>query len=312
VPVGPPFVSHPVDATHVADPNPGWYMGDLHMHAYHSNPHGPDEVALVKYARPAGLDFLPITEYVTNQHHRELGAAQAANPDLLIWPSREVITYYGHAIVLGETPDEVDWRHGAPGVTLRGIEERSVADGALFGIAHPTTWPGPLLSSFCRGCEFTLSKSIDWDHVTTIEVSNSATLVDDTEFGGPGLGVKIQNPFMNTAITFWQGLLKAGHKVTGVAGSGEPARQCMEMILASGVAHECRTTLHPALLAEAEVEDLAASLAEAGVRNYALQMFRAQGCGNRELVAGAASGHLNPVARQRIAARFDKFTLRLP
>jgi pyruvate formate lyase activating enzyme len=101
-------------------------------------------------------------------------------------------------------------------------------------------------------------------------------------------------------------------KITGVAGSGEPARQCLEMIIASGVAHECRTTLHPALLAEAEVEQLAATLAAAGVRNYALQMFRAQGCGNRELVAGAASGHLSAQARNRIAARFDNFTLRLP
>lgn len=101
-------------------------------------------------------------------------------------------------------------------------------------------------------------------------------------------------------------------KVTGVAGSGEPARQCMEMILASGVAHECRTTLHPALMAEAEVEQLAAQLAAAGVRNYALQMFRAQGCGNAALVASAARGHLSDAVKVRMAARFDTFTLRLP
>lgn len=101
-------------------------------------------------------------------------------------------------------------------------------------------------------------------------------------------------------------------KVTRVAGSGEPARQCMEMILASGVAHECRTTLHPALMAEAEVEELAAELAAAGVRNYAVQMFRAQGCGNEALVASAARGHLSDAAKARIAARFDTFTVRLP
>ena len=146
--------------------------------------------------------------------------AQAANPDLLIWPSREVITYFGHATVFGETPDVVDWRHGAPGVSLRRIEDQSVADGALFGVAHPTTFPGPL-ASFCRGCEFTLGGVIDWDEVTTIEVSNSATLVDDTELGGPGLGVKVQNPFMVTAIDLWQRLLLQGHKITGVAGSDD-------------------------------------------------------------------------------------------
>ena len=101
-------------------------------------------------------------------------------------------------------------------------------------------------------------------------------------------------------------------KVTGVAGSGEPARQCLEMIIASGVAHECRTTLHPTLLAESEIEEMAAMLAAAGVRNYAVQMFRAQGCGDGALIGSAARGHLSEAARERISARFENFTLRLP
>jgi pyruvate formate lyase activating enzyme len=101
-------------------------------------------------------------------------------------------------------------------------------------------------------------------------------------------------------------------KVTGVAGSGEPARESARLIIASGVAHECRTTVHPALLSEQDVEQLAASLAASGVRNYALQMFRAQGCGSLELKASAASGYISEEAQQRIAARFDKFTFRLP
>ncbi|MBI3286166.1 MAG: anaerobic ribonucleoside-triphosphate reductase activating protein, partial [Burkholderiales bacterium] len=37
-------------------------------------------------------------------------------------------------------------------------------------------------------------------------------------------------------------------KITGVAGSGRNAQACAELILASGVAHECRTTIHPDLL----------------------------------------------------------------
>ena len=101
-------------------------------------------------------------------------------------------------------------------------------------------------------------------------------------------------------------------KVTGVRASGEPARACMEMIIASGVAHECRTTLHPSLVSEHQVEQLAATLAEAGVRNYALQLFRAQGCGNGALAASAASGYVSATVLARIAARFEQFTLRLP
>jgi pyruvate formate lyase activating enzyme len=100
-------------------------------------------------------------------------------------------------------------------------------------------------------------------------------------------------------------------KVTGVAGSAEPAQRCLDMIVASGVAHECRTTWHPALLTETDVEELAEELADRGVRHYAVQMFRAQGCGNGALI-GAARGQLGEAARQRIGERFDSFTLRLP
>ncbi len=117
-PVGPPFVPQPVDATHVANPNPGWYYGDMHMHGYHSNPSAPDWQRWVEYGRTAGLNFLPATDYVTNQHHGELGPIQAANPDVVIWPGREIITYFGHANAIGETPSVADWRHGAPGVTF--------------------------------------------------------------------------------------------------------------------------------------------------------------------------------------------------
>lgn len=220
-PVGPPFVDQPVDPAHVADPAPGWYHGDFHMHGRHSNPNAPDWDGFVSFARRAGLDFLPVTDYVTDQHQRELGPVQAAHPDVVIWPGREVITYFGHATVFGETPSVVDWRHGAPGVSLRDIQRQSVADGALFGIAHPTIFPTPLFASFCRGCEFTLDDEIDLDAVATLEVLTGPILVDDKEIGGPGLGYKIQNPFVATAVDRWERLLLAGHKMTAVSGSDD-------------------------------------------------------------------------------------------
>lgn len=102
---------------------------------------------------------------------------------------------------------------------------------------------------------------------------------------------------------------KAYRKITGIDNSGDPARSCMEAIVASGVAHECRTTVHPALLGETEIEQLAATLAEAGVRNYVLQTFRAQGCADPALAASAAVC-VGPDALARIAARFERFTLR--
>ncbi|NHZ81386.1 anaerobic ribonucleoside-triphosphate reductase activating protein [Massilia sp. CCM 8695] len=102
---------------------------------------------------------------------------------------------------------------------------------------------------------------------------------------------------------------EAYQRVTGVFGSGDPARACLEMIVDSGVAHECRTTLHPALLSEADVEALATTLADAGVRNYALQTFRAQGCADAGLNA-TAGALMGAAALERIAARFEKFVLR--
>ena len=219
--VGPAFVPQPVDPTHVARAAAGWYQADLHMHGRHSHPSGPDWDGFVARARAAGLDVLPVTDYVTDQHHRELGPVQAANPDLLVWPSREVITYFGHATVFGETPSVVDWRHGAPGVSLGGIQAASVADGALFGVAHPTIFPTPVFASFCRGCEFTLDREIDWDAVDTVEVLTGPMLVDDTQLGGPGMGTRIQNPFVATAIDEWEDLLRRGHKITAVQGSDD-------------------------------------------------------------------------------------------
>jgi hypothetical protein len=115
----------------------------------------------------------------------------------------------------------VDWRHGAPGVSLAGIQAASLADGALFGIAHPTSFPTALFASFCRGCEFTLGDQIDWDGVDTMEVLTGPVLVDDTQAGGPGVGLQVQNPFTLTAIDLWQRQLLAGRKITAVSGSDD-------------------------------------------------------------------------------------------
>lgn len=219
--VGAPFQPTPVDPDHVARAEPGWYHADLHMHGPHSHPSAPDWEGFVGHARAAGLDVLPVTEYVTTQHHRELGAVQAAHPDLLLWPAREIITYFGHVTVFGETPSVVEWRHGAPGVTLRDIQAASVDDGALFGIAHPTIFPTPVFASFCRGCEFTLDEEVDWGRVHLFEVLTGPILVDDSDIGGRGLGVQIQNPFVTTALDEWQDNLRKGRRSTAVSGSDD-------------------------------------------------------------------------------------------
>ena len=228
---GPAFSPDPVDPAHVANPDPDWYAGDFHMHGFHSSPSAPpfddgdpgDVDSFVDFARAADLDFLPVTDYVTTQHHDELGPVQRANPDVLVWPGREIITYFGHATAFGESPSVVDYRHGFEDVTLGAIQAATVDDGALFGVAHPTIFPGPLFQNFCRGCEFTLGSDIDWGLVDTIEVLTGGILVDDTALGGPGLGVEIQNPFVESAIDLWESRLLAGDRITAVSGSDDKA-----------------------------------------------------------------------------------------
>jgi hypothetical protein len=217
--VGPAFVAQPVDPTHVADANPGWYRGDFHMHGYHSASRAPSWQEEVDYARSVGLDFLPITDYVTNQHWRELGAVQDANPDVVIWPGREIITYFGHMTAVGETPSVIEYRHGFEDVSARTIQQRTKADGALFQVNHPTTFAGPLFTNFCRGCAFDLGSVIDWSAVDTFEVLTGPILVDSSQLAGPPNPLRIQNPFTRPAIDLWVDRLMAGYKLTAVSGS---------------------------------------------------------------------------------------------
>lgn len=211
--------SDPVDQTYVARSAPGWYAGDFHMHAYHSNPRAPDWDGFITQAREAKLDFLMVTEYVTTQHWRTLGAVQRANPDLLIYPGREIITYYGHVMGHGETPHLSEYRHGFENVKLADIQKAARADGALFQINHPTSFPPPLFSNFCRGCYFELGSKINWNQVDTMEILNGPLLTTADDLGLPLSQPQIENPFMTTALALWDQQLTAGNKITGVSGS---------------------------------------------------------------------------------------------
>ena len=98
---------------------------------------------------------------------------------------------------------------------------------------------------------------------------------------------------------------------TGVAESGTPALESVRLILASGVTHEFRTTVHPDLLPAAHLAALAGSLAQLGVRHYALQEFRPQGCASHKLNAAGTAPFLNEAMLSgAIAPLFDSFCVR--
>lgn len=99
-------------------------------------------------------------------------------------------------------------------------------------------------------------------------------------------------------------------RITGVKGSGEPVRQSLELLLASGVDHEVRTTVHPAQLRDQDVINLAHDLAASGVKHYAIQAFRSEGCRDEELCMLHMRTTPLHEAGRGVAGLFRNFTVR--
>ncbi len=189
--------------------------------------------------------------------------------------------------------------------------------------------------------ERTRTAQVPWDDVLAL-LTRRAGLIDAVVFSGgepttdPGLVRAIAQvkamgfgAGLHTACVYprrlelalplldWVGFdIKAPfaqyERITGVAGSGEHARECAAMIVDSGVPYECRTTIHPSLLAPHEILSLAMMLSALGVRNYALQQFRAQGCTDAVLGAAALDGYPGQRTLDAVGSLFEQFTYRRP
>lgn len=74
-------------------------------------------------------------------------------------------------------------------------------------------------------------------------------------------------------------------RVTGVGESGWAAARSVEIIVASGIDHEFRTTWHPDLLDHDDLRAIADWLHRSGAQAYYIQQFRAEGCADASLIA---------------------------
>ncbi|MEN9656591.1 MAG: hypothetical protein RL571_56 [Pseudomonadota bacterium] len=96
-------------------------------------------------------------------------------------------------------------------------------------------------------------------------------------------------------------------KITTVVGSGAVASASLKLLLASKVALECRSTIHPSLHSEDELIALARTLSAAGVQRYVLQSFRPAGCIEPALINSAQLHFPQPATLAAIEQQFASF-----
>jgi pyruvate formate lyase activating enzyme len=99
-------------------------------------------------------------------------------------------------------------------------------------------------------------------------------------------------------------------RITGAVGSGGRALTGLQHVLASGVDHEIRTTVHPALLSDADLVQVGHDLAGRGVRNYVIQAFRSQGCGDETLRQHAVRERPLQDVGDKLTGLFKAFVVR--
>ena len=99
--------------------------------------------------------------------------------------------------------------------------------------------------------------------------------------------------------------------VTTREGSGAVAKASLRRILSSHVPYECRTTVHPDLLKNESLLQLATELHDLGVREFHVQRFRQEGCPDPELRASSQLGAVISLDLQdRLKAIYPKLQVR--
>jgi predicted metal-dependent phosphoesterase TrpH len=164
--------------------DPGWYRGELHCHTHHSEAPGSLE-DLVDTARAQELDFVAVTEHNTVSHLPELAAFQG--DDLLLIPGMEITTDGGHANVWG-IGRWIEFRCRDSDQIAQVIAEAK-ARGVLISVNHPKEMGPP----------WTYGMESEFD---CLEVWQLAWFMLNEQ-----------------SLDLWEGLLREGHRITGVGGS---------------------------------------------------------------------------------------------
>ncbi len=114
------------------------------------------------------------------------------------------------------------------------------------------------------------------------------------------VGLDVKAPSENAALF---------EAVTKRKGSAAAFRESFEVVRASGVSYEARTTAHPDFLSAEAIGEIADWLAERGCKTYALQIFRPAPHIDLKL-AKVGSDYPGEELLARLKAQFEHFTLR--
>lgn len=178
------------------------------------------------------------------------------------------------------------WRDIA--VTLE--RRRGLLDAVVFSGGEPTTDPA-------LGDALALVRAMGFDaglHTAGIYPDRLRAVLPLADW----VGIDVKAPFAD-----YEG-------ITRVPGSGAAARECIRSVLASGLAYECRTTVHPAQLSQDALLRMADELVALGVRRWVLQQFRPQGCADAGLRLATGVAYPPEELLAALRERFDDVVLR--
>ncbi len=246
-------------STTPANPNPGWYTGDVHAHGEQEPGNAQVSTSLDYAFKPiaqggAGLDWVGMIDHNNDVFARgEAGKYEASYPGKLIIPGTEVTTYHGHYNSIGSTAFP-DFRGGpvlsfpsmaqiAPTTTPASQMATLQAGGGWTQVNHPTIFPSsnPGNVLVCRGCPWDWTDDqTDYAHVDAIEIQT-----------GPADIGSIQNQFTLSAIAFYEQHLAAGYHLAAVASSD--SHQANQTDLTTAPIGRGATVVHAATLSRSSI-----------------------------------------------------------
>lgn len=165
----------------------GWYRGELHSHTHHSDGKAP-VAEVVAAARRYGLDFLALTDHYTTAGWEELRSL--AGSDLCLMTGLELTAHSGHANMHGLSSWVNPFVDGE-GWDINDAARATREQGGLFCVNH----------AFALDLGWRYHR-FDWRLADLIEIYHH-----------------LEGSANTSQLTLWDGLLRQGLRITGVAGT---------------------------------------------------------------------------------------------